>query len=162
MPINIPRNPRPPTGDFGLAANASLASQKHILQTSESYLQRPKKRNPRSHTKNDEGPPRGWRRLKRDKPMVGQGVRAGLKGKRIMNMDAQDLWRKRPACFPGHSPSRTGSSPESASRAPASRPGYPVHPVYPCSITGKIPIPGIGPVDAAGAPTPTRPNEGQQ
>ena len=38
------------------------------------------KRNPRRTTKNGEGPRRGWRRLKRDPPKVGKGVRKGFQG----------------------------------------------------------------------------------
>ena len=50
--------------------------------------------------------------------------------------DAQDFFRKRLAFILEHPQIRTGSSPESAPRAAASRPGYPVHPVHPCSIFG--------------------------
>ena len=50
--------------------------------------------------------------------------------------DAQDFFRKRLACIPEHPQTRTGSSRRSASRAAASRPGYPVHPVHRCSIFG--------------------------
>ena len=48
--------------------------------------------------------------------------------------DAQDFFRRRLACVPGHPQIRTRSLPESASRAAASRPDYPVHPVHRCSI----------------------------
>ena len=62
--------------------------------------------------------------------------------------DAQDYFRKRPASIPEHPQIRTRSSPESASRAVASRPGYPVHPVHPCSIYGRsrwiCPVVGVG------------------
>ena len=50
--------------------------------------------------------------------------------------DAQDFFRIRLASIPGHSQSRIGPSPKSVSCAGASRPGYPVHPVHPCSIFG--------------------------
>ena len=40
--------------------------------------------------------------------------------------DAQDFFRRRLACVPGHPQIRTRSSPESASPAAASRPDYPV------------------------------------
>ena len=42
--------------------------------------------------------------------------------------DAQDFFRRRLACVPGHPQIRTRSSPESASPAAASGPDYPVHP----------------------------------
>ena len=48
--------------------------------------------------------------------------------------DAQDFFRRRLACVPGHPQIRTRSLLESASPAAASRPDYPVHPVYRCSI----------------------------
>ena len=51
------------------------------------------------------------------------------------------------ACIPEHPQTRTGSSPESAPRAAASRPVYPVHPVHPCSIFGPSRL--ICPVAAA-------------
>ena len=51
--------------------------------------------------------------------------------------DAQDFFWRRPPCSPGHPQIRTRSSPESASRAAASRPAYPVHPVHRCSVIRK-------------------------
>ena len=39
-----------------------------------------KKRNPRRATKDDEGPLRGWRKLKRDPPKVGKGEKISTKG----------------------------------------------------------------------------------
>ena len=62
--------------------------------------------------------------------------------------DAQDFFRRRLACIPGHPQIRARSSPESAFRATASRPGYPVHPVHPCSIYSPsrliFPVAGLG------------------
>ena len=52
----------------------------------------------------------------------------------LINMDAQDFFRKRLACNPEHPQIRTRSLPEPASRAAASRSGYPVHPVHPCLL----------------------------
>ena len=40
------------------------------------------KRYPRRATKDDEGPRRGWRKLKRDPPKVGQGEKISTKGDR--------------------------------------------------------------------------------
>ena len=63
-------------------------------------------------------------------------------------MHAQDFFRRRLACIPGHPQVRTRSLPESASRAAASRPDYPVHPVHPCSIYSPsrliFPVAGLG------------------
>ena len=39
-----------------------------------------KKRNPRRATKDYEGPLRGWRKLKRDRPKVGKGEEISTKG----------------------------------------------------------------------------------
>ena len=64
--------------------------------------------------------------------------------------DAQDFFRRRLACVPGHPQIRTRSSPESASRAAASRPDYPVHPVHRCSIHS--PSRWICPVAGGGGP----------
>ena len=64
--------------------------------------------------------------------------------------DAQDFFRRRLACVPGHPQIRTRSSPESASRAAASRPDYPVHPVHRCSIYS--PSRWICPVAGGGRP----------
>ena len=64
--------------------------------------------------------------------------------------DAQDFFRRRLACVPGHPQIRTRSSPQSASRAAASRPDYPVHPVHPCSIYS--PSRWICPVAGGGRP----------
>ena len=61
--------------------------------------------------------------------------------------DAQDFFRRRMACVPGHPQIRTRSSPESASRAAASRPDYPVHR---CSIYS--PSRWICPVAGGGRP----------
>ena len=63
--------------------------------------------------------------------------------------DAQDFFRRRLACVPGHPQIRTRSSPESASPAAASSPDYPVHPVHRCSIYGPSRL--ICPVAGAGA-----------
>ena len=51
-----------------------------LSETIEGYPQRPKKRNPRRATKDDEGPLRGWRKLKRDPPKVGRGEEISTKG----------------------------------------------------------------------------------
>ncbi len=48
--------------------------------------------------------------------------------------DAQDFFRRRLACSPGHPQIHTRSLSESASRATASRPVNPVYPVHRCSI----------------------------
>ncbi len=64
--------------------------------------------------------------------------------------DAQDFFRRRLACVPGHPQIRTRSLPESASRAAASRPDYPVHPVHRCSIYS--PSRWICPVAGGGRP----------
>ncbi len=64
--------------------------------------------------------------------------------------DAQDFFRRRLACVPGHPQIRTRSSPESASPAAASRPDYPVHPVHRCSIYS--PSRWICPVAGGGRP----------
>ena len=64
--------------------------------------------------------------------------------------DAQDFFRRRLACVPGHPQIRTRSSPESASPAAASRPDYPVHPVHRCSIYS--PSRWICPVAESGRP----------
>ena len=64
--------------------------------------------------------------------------------------DAQDFFRRRLACVPGHPQIRTRSSPESASPAAASRPDYPVHPVHRCSIDS--PSRWICPVAGGGRP----------
>ena len=64
--------------------------------------------------------------------------------------DAQDFFRRRLACVPGHPQIRTRSSPESASPAAASRPDYPVHPVHRCSIYS--PSRWIYPVAGGGRP----------
>ena len=48
-------------------------------ETIEAYPQR-QKRNPRRATKDDEGPRRGWRKLKRDPPKVGKGEKISTKG----------------------------------------------------------------------------------
>ena len=61
--------------------------------------------------------------------------------------DAQDFFRRRLACVPGHPQIGTRSSPESASRAAASRPDYPVHR---CSIYS--PSRWICPVAGGGRP----------
>ena len=62
--------------------------------------------------------------------------------------DAQDFFWRRLACSPGHPQIRTRSSPESAFRAAASGPNYPVHPVHPCSIYSPsrliFPVAGLG------------------
>ncbi len=62
--------------------------------------------------------------------------------------DAQDFFGRRLACIPGHPQIRTRSSPESAFRAAASGPNYPVHPVHPCSIYSPsrliFPVAGLG------------------
>ena len=62
--------------------------------------------------------------------------------------DAQDFFWRRLACSPGHPQIRTRSSPESASRAAASRPDYPVNPVHRCSIYSPsrliCPMVGVG------------------
>ena len=52
----------------------------HFFETLERYPQRTKKRNPRRATKDDEGPLRGWKRLMRDPPKVGQGEKISTKG----------------------------------------------------------------------------------
>ena len=64
--------------------------------------------------------------------------------------DAQDFFRRRLACVPGHPQIRTRSLLESASPAAASRPDYPVHPVHRCSIYS--PSRWICPVAGGGAP----------
>ena len=64
--------------------------------------------------------------------------------------DAQDFFRRRLACVPGHPQIHTRSSPESASPAAASRPDYPVHPVHRCSIYS--PSRWICPVAGGGRP----------
>ena len=64
--------------------------------------------------------------------------------------DAQDFFRRRLACIPGHPQIRTRSSPESASPAAASRPDCPVHPVHRCSIYS--PSRWICPVAGGGRP----------
>ena len=64
--------------------------------------------------------------------------------------DAQDFFRRRLDCVPGHPQIRTRSSPESASPAAASRPDYPVHPVHRCSIYS--PSRWICPVAGGGRP----------
>ena len=64
--------------------------------------------------------------------------------------DAQDFFRRRLACVPGHPQIRTRSSPESASPAAASRPDYPVHPGHRCSIYS--PSRWIYPVAGGGRP----------
>ena len=61
--------------------------------------------------------------------------------------DAQDFFRRRLACVPGHPQIRTRSLLESASRAAASRPDYPVHR---CSIDS--PSRWICPVAGGGRP----------
>ena len=68
----------------------------------------------------------------------------------INAQDAQDFFRRRLACVPGHPQIRTRSSPESASPAAASRPDYPVHPVHRCSIYS--PSRWICPVAGGGRP----------
>ena len=57
----------------------------NLSETIEGYPQRPKKRNPRRATKDDEGPLRGWRKLKRDPPKVGRGEEISTKGAKVMN-----------------------------------------------------------------------------
>ena len=64
--------------------------------------------------------------------------------------DAQDFFRRRLACVPGHPQIHTRSLPESASPAAASRPDYPVHPVHRCSIYS--PSRWICPVAGGGRP----------
>ena len=64
--------------------------------------------------------------------------------------DAQDFFRRRLACVPGHPQIRTRSLPESASPAAASRPDYPVYPVHRCSIYS--PSRWICPVAGGGRP----------
>ena len=64
--------------------------------------------------------------------------------------DAQEFFRRRLACVPGHPQIRTRSLPESASRAAASRPDYPGHPVHRCSIYS--PSGWIRPVAGGGRP----------
>ena len=64
--------------------------------------------------------------------------------------DAQDFFRRRLACVPGHPQIHTRSLPESASPAAASRPDYPVHPVHRCSIHS--PSRWICPVAGGGRP----------
>ena len=64
--------------------------------------------------------------------------------------DAQDFFRRRLACVPGHPQIRTRSLPESASPAATSRPDYPVHPVHRCSIYS--PSRWICPVAGGGRP----------
>ena len=73
------------------------------------------------------------------------------RGRFLIHMDAQDaqdFFRRRLACIPGHPQIRTRSSPESAFRAAASGPNYPVHPVHPCSIYNPsrlfFPVAGLG------------------
>ena len=61
--------------------------------------------------------------------------------------DAQDFFRRRLACVPGHPQIRTRSLPESASPAAASHPDYPVHR---CSIYS--PSRWICPVAGGGRP----------
>ena len=68
----------------------------------------------------------------------------------INAQDAQDFFRRRLACVPGHPQIHTRSSPESASPAAASRPDYPVHPVHRCSIYS--PSRWICPVAGGGRP----------
>ena len=68
----------------------------------------------------------------------------------INAQDAQDFFRRRLACVPGHPQIRTRSLPESASPAAASRPDYPVHPVHRCSIYS--PSRWICPVAGGGRP----------
>ena len=64
--------------------------------------------------------------------------------------DAQDFFRRRLACVPGHPQIRTRSSPESASPAAASGPDYLVYPVHRCSIYS--PSRWICPVAGSGRP----------
>ena len=64
--------------------------------------------------------------------------------------DAQDFFRRRLACVPGHPQIHTRSSPESASPAAASGPDYPVHPMHRCSIYS--PSRWICPVAGGGRP----------
>ena len=64
--------------------------------------------------------------------------------------DAQDFFRRRLACVPGHPQIRTRSSPESASPAAASGPDYLVYPVHRCSIYS--PSRWICPVAGGGRP----------
>ncbi len=64
--------------------------------------------------------------------------------------DAQDFFRRRLACVPGHPQIRTRSLPESASPAAASGPDYPVYPVHRCSIYS--PSRWICPVAGGGRP----------
>ena len=68
----------------------------------------------------------------------------------FIHIDAQDFFRRRLACVPGHPQIRTRSSPESASPAAASPPDYPVHPVHRCSIYS--PSRWICPVVGGGRP----------
>ena len=71
-------------------------------------------------------------------------------GRFLIHIDAQDFFRRRLACVPGHPQIRTRSLPESASPAAASRPDYPVHPVHRCSIYS--PSRWICPVAGGGRP----------
>ena len=87
--------------------------------------------------------PGGW------KPVHSQ-ARVDLNLIHIDAQDAQDFFRRRLACVPGHPQIRTRSSPESASPAAASRPDYPVHPVHRCSIYS--PSRWICPVAGGGRP----------
>ena len=66
-------------------------------------------------------------------------------GRFLIHIDAQDFFWRRRACSPKHPQIRTRSSPESASRAAASRPDYPVHPVHRCSMIRKTGSTGLGP-----------------
>ena len=68
----------------------------------------------------------------------------------MIHIDAQDFFRRRMACIPGHPQIRTRSLPESASPAAASRPDYPGHPVHRCSIYS--PSRWICPVAGGGRP----------
>ena len=61
-----------------------------LSETIEGYPQRPKKRNPRRATKDDEGPLRGWRKLKRDPPKVGRGEEISTKGAKVSVKGAKD------------------------------------------------------------------------
>ena len=68
-------------------------------------------------------------------------------GRFLIHIDAQDFFRRRLACVPGHPQIHTRSSPESASPAAASRPDYLVHQ---CSIYS--PSRWICPVAGGGRP----------
>ena len=70
--------------------------------------------------------------------------------------DAQDYFRKRPASIPEHPQIRTRSSPESASRAVASRPGYPVHPVH---VQFMVVLDGSAPSWASAVPNAPIPSQ---